>query len=79
MLAKTRTVAAATAVCFACLLGMSGEVLTFVPGAEARWFAFAAGVASCGLLAPTWRMRLLALALAAGLGGQSILARYLGS
>ena len=45
------------------LIGLSGLVITFVPGAQVDWFAGAAGAASLGLLSPSGQTRARAIAL----------------
>ena len=53
----------------AMLLGALGHGITFYPGAEAGCFGTAAVSALAGLLSRRWWLRLVAVALAAALGG----------
>lgn len=62
-----RAVIAQVGVGFALLLGLLGQVITFVPGASAGWFGVAACGAAVGLISPSRRFRAFAAALAIGL------------
>lgn len=53
------------AVVIAVGFGVLGQLITFVPGAEASWYGFAAVAAAVGLLCPIWQVRLLAVVLLA--------------
>jgi hypothetical protein len=53
----------------ALLLGALGQVITFVPGAEMKWFAVAAASALGGALSRRWTVRAVAVVLAVALGG----------
>jgi hypothetical protein len=65
MYPRTRDAIARVGVGFALWVGGLGLFISFVPGAEADWFGVAAGAAALGLLAPSWRVRLVAVAWAA--------------
>jgi hypothetical protein len=59
-----RTQVAYVAVGIAAVKGLLGLFLTFYPGAEAGWFGVAAAVSLIGLLAPSRRLRFVAVVLA---------------
>lgn len=63
MLPGSRDSIARIGVGTAVLMGLYGQIATFVPGAETGWFATAAGLAAFGLLSSGYRMRAAALVL----------------
>lgn len=56
----------------AILLGLLGLVITFIPGAEASYFAVVAGLALTGLISTRWQTRSLALLVALASGAFAI-------
>lgn len=66
-----RTAISLHAIGLALALGLLGQVITFVPGAEAGWFAIAAILAALGLVGPGRRTRAVAAILVVGLAGLS--------
>ena len=58
-----RKSAAIAGIAFAAMIGLLGQIITFVPGAEANWFGFGAGLSLLGFLWPGWRVRALAAVL----------------
>jgi hypothetical protein len=53
----------------ALVLGLVGQLITFVPGAQVGYFGAAAVMAGLGLVSASWRMRTAAILLAIGLAG----------
>jgi len=64
MAPKTRRTVGRIGIGIALLLGALGLIITFYPGAEAKYFGTAAGAAALGLLSPGWPTRLVAITLA---------------
>lgn len=60
---KIRDVVAWMGVGMAALLGLLGQVITFVPGTQMAWFAVVAALATAGLISPRSWFRFIAIVL----------------
>jgi hypothetical protein len=68
-LLTARMQVARAGVVLAAVFGLLGLFISFYPGAEVGWFGVAAAAALAGLLSPTRRLRVVAVALAVLLAG----------
>jgi hypothetical protein len=72
MLPEVRSTLASIALMFALMLAVLGSVITWIPGADAGWYAMTAVIALGGVLAPERRWKLAACLVVGGLLGCAV-------